>query len=185
MPGRSGIHLSIGCAILVVVTFGMAMLTDHGTQSRLLVMEVSVGLMAALVPDWRYASALGLIGYLLYLGFLVNQYGELGWHGMPSLFEAIIVGLAYSLGRGQRWVRSLRLWGGNHPWRQGRVKNRRCAVGIASRSVSTGLNLGLNRFCLEESVREMTIKEVHGGRLGLRAAHHRALRGAGSNHSGS
>lgn len=100
-----GIHLGIGTAGMIFVVCAVAMFTDHGSVVRLLAVAVAVGFGAALIPDWRYAAALGVIGYLLYLGFLVNQFGELSWSGRNSLADLGVFTFAFLLGLGQRWMR--------------------------------------------------------------------------------
>ena len=62
---EGGFQLGVGAAAMVVVAFGAATFTDHASVLRLLVMVLAVGLGAALIPDWRYSAALGVIGYLI------------------------------------------------------------------------------------------------------------------------
>jgi hypothetical protein len=103
LPG--GIHLGIGTAAMIVVAFAAAAFTNHGTVQRLLVMALAVGVGAGLIRDWRYSAGLGLIGYLLYVGFLVNGYGELTWDGQRTARDVVVFSLAYALGLAQRWMR--------------------------------------------------------------------------------
>jgi hypothetical protein len=105
-PLPPGIHLGIGTGAMIVAAVVAAAFTDPATVQRLLVMALAVGLGAALIRDWRYSVALAAIGYLLYLGFLVNNYGELTWHGSSSLWDLTIFIMAYLLGLAQRWIRS-------------------------------------------------------------------------------
>ncbi|HZM79732.1 MAG TPA: hypothetical protein VFC19_28715 [Candidatus Limnocylindrales bacterium] len=115
-PVPGGIHLSIGTAAVVAVAFGAAAFTDHGSVERLLVMALAAGIGAALIPDWRYGATLGVITYLLYLGFLVNSYGELSWNYDRSLWDLIIFTMGFLLGLAQRWMRAERkVARGEHP----------------------------------------------------------------------
>jgi hypothetical protein len=91
---------------MIVVAFATAAFTDHGTVQRMLAMAVAVGVGAALIGGWRYSAGLGLIGYLLYVGFLVNRYGELSWDSGTAVGDAVVFLFAYALGVGQRWVRA-------------------------------------------------------------------------------
>lgn len=100
-----GIQLGVGAAAMVVVAFGAAALTDHGSVQRVLVMALAVGLGAALMSDWRYSAALGVTGYLLFVGFLVNSYGELSWQGSSALWNVGVFSFGYLLGLGQHWLR--------------------------------------------------------------------------------
>jgi hypothetical protein len=102
----AGIHLGIGTAAVIVVAFGVAAFTDAGSVQRVLVMALALFTGAALVPDWRYSLALGVIAYLLYDGFLVNRYGELSWRGEQSLWDILIFMVGYALGLGQRRIRT-------------------------------------------------------------------------------
>lgn len=90
---------------MIVMVVGAAVFTDQGSVVRLLVMAGAVGVGAALIADWRYSAALGGIGYLLYVGFLVNRYGELSWSGRDTWCELAIFTFAFVLGLGQRWMR--------------------------------------------------------------------------------
>jgi hypothetical protein len=103
---QGGVHLGVGTAAMIAVAFGAAAFTDHGTVQRLLVMALAVGLGAALISDWRYSAGLGVIGYLLYVGFLANSYGELAWQGDSALWDVGIFALAYFFGAGQRRLRA-------------------------------------------------------------------------------
>jgi len=102
---EGGIQLGVGTAAMVVVAFGAAAFTDHGSVQRLLVMVLAVGLGAALISDWRHSAALGVIGYLMFVGFLVNSYGELSWHGSSALWDVGLFSFGYLLGLGQRRLR--------------------------------------------------------------------------------
>jgi MFS family permease len=100
-----GLHLGIGSAAMIVVAFMAAAFTDPGSVQRLLVMALAMAAGAALIPDWRYSAGLGLIGYLLYVGFLVNEYGELTWDGHGSLWDLGVFTVGFVLGLAQRWWR--------------------------------------------------------------------------------
>jgi hypothetical protein len=83
---------------MVAVTVLTAMFTQPGSPQRLLVMALAAGVAVALMPDWRQGLLLALIGYLLYVGFLVNQEGELTWHGRHPWVEVGIFALTVSSG---------------------------------------------------------------------------------------
>lgn len=91
---------------MVAVIFGAAIFTDHGSLARLLVVALAISFGAALIRDRRYSAALGVIGYLLYVGFLVNQYAELSWHGRSSVWGLSVCAFGYWIGLGQRWLRA-------------------------------------------------------------------------------
>lgn len=93
----SGIRLGIGCGVMIVITVLAAALTEPGSPVRLLAVVLPVAVGAALIPSWRHSALFGVIAYLLYIGFLVNQYGELAWDlgsGQASLMMFLIAYLA-------------------------------------------------------------------------------------------
>jgi hypothetical protein len=84
---------------MVAVTMLTAAFTDQATPQRMLVMAIGVALAVALPTDWRHGLLLAVTGYLLYVGFLVNRFGELTWHGRDIRWELAGFALAALIGR--------------------------------------------------------------------------------------
>jgi len=62
---------------------------------------------AGRTPFGIHLAVAGL-GYLLFIGFLVNRYGELTWDGTTSAWYLTVFALAIGLGLSRRWIRALR-----------------------------------------------------------------------------
>src|SRR5262245_33216568 len=100
-----GIQLGIGSAALVAAWFVAAARGPSVSWQMVLLMAFAVAVGAALISDLRFATAFAVMGYLLFVGFLVNQYGELRWDGRASLGPLAVFGFAFWLGLGRRWMR--------------------------------------------------------------------------------
>lgn len=102
-----GINVAIGAALMVGSTMVAAVLFSMGEVSaRLVVVAIAVGAYAAAVADVRASLATAALGYLLFTGFLVNQYGDLAWDGASSGWHLLVLALPAGLSLASRWIRA-------------------------------------------------------------------------------
>jgi hypothetical protein len=75
---------------------------------------------AALTVDPRAVAAVGVLAFLVFDGFLVNQLGELSWHGQADQTRLLILAGAgtagVAVGTAYRGVRRLRVWRRRSEW---------------------------------------------------------------------
>lgn len=104
-----GIHVAAGAASVMVATVVAANLPASAGDWRLAPLAAALAVFAALTVDPAAAGAVAVLAYLLTIGFLVNEYGVLTWHGtadMYRLFEiAGSAGAGVALGALRRWSR--------------------------------------------------------------------------------
>jgi hypothetical protein len=102
-----GINLAVGALVTVGATMVAAAAFSPGEVSaRLLVVAVAVGGYAVMAADVGAAFATALLGFLLYTGFLANQYGTLTWDGASSVRHLLVLALPAGLAIPSRWIRT-------------------------------------------------------------------------------
>jgi hypothetical protein len=67
-------------------------------------MAAVVGVVAAVLTDWRACAGAAVLAALIYVGFLVHRDGVLTGDAAAWPYT-IMIGLAAVLGRGARWLR--------------------------------------------------------------------------------
>jgi hypothetical protein len=103
---RNPLDLAVGATAMVVATaLAAALFPDAQTVARLAVMAAAIGGCAALLTRALPAVAVAAIGFLLHVGFLVNERGELTWDGLAALWELLMIAVATGAGLLCRWVR--------------------------------------------------------------------------------
>jgi hypothetical protein len=97
--------LAGGCAAVVGAALASAAFIPPGhLGARVLVMAVTVGVLAAVLSDWRACAGVAVVAALIFVGFLAHRDGVLT--GDRSAWPyTIMIGLAAILGRGERWRR--------------------------------------------------------------------------------
>jgi hypothetical protein len=101
--------------------FGLAAVATAGTLAailfapadvayRALAMAVTVGVLAALLADWRACAATTIIASLILVGFMAPRFGESDG-GQAVWSYMVLIGFAALIGRGQRWMRAAPLPG--------------------------------------------------------------------------
>jgi hypothetical protein len=79
----------LGCLLVALV------LPPHATTGRLVILSLVVAGFAAVVRNLSAALLTGALSWPFYLGFLLDQHGELTWHGPVDLVRlAVLVGAA-------------------------------------------------------------------------------------------
>lgn len=109
-----GINVAIGIVVVVIAGLVAAAIPQSAGSARLTLFAAALGLFAVLSGDPRAVVVVGVLGFGIFDGFLVNQMGELSWHGSADvtrlwvLSVAAVCGLA--VGVVHRGVRRARLW---------------------------------------------------------------------------
>ncbi len=112
----TGILLGFGSFAVVVAGFVASAVPTEESGIRYGVLVGTVLIFTALVNEWAAASAAAVVGFLVFDGFLVNQLGELSWHGSADLSRLLALAAAVTFGRllGDGY-RSYRLVRGSKP----------------------------------------------------------------------
>jgi hypothetical protein len=112
----TGIAVAAGSVVVVVSAFVSAAVPASAGVVRLGLVAAALAGFAALTVNVNAAVAVGILAFLVFEGFLVNQLGELSWHGIEDVWRlltlaaaaglGIVVGVAYrALGRWRMWAR--------------------------------------------------------------------------------
>ena|ERR1700754_4315840 len=96
-----GIELGIGSVAVVVLTI---MLASAPLSLGLAGLVAATAVGAAVIPNWRYSLALGVITYFLFIGFIAGDMGVLSWRGHDAVWQTFAFGLAYIAGLVWRWL---------------------------------------------------------------------------------
>jgi hypothetical protein len=88
--------VGIGFATVVAACLLVALvLPPHATTSRLVILSVVVAGFSAIVQYLLAALVTAALGWPFYIGFLVEQHGELMWHGPVDVVRlAVLLGAA-------------------------------------------------------------------------------------------
>jgi cell division protein FtsW (lipid II flippase) len=97
--------LAGGCAAVVVAALATAaVVAPAHVGARMLIMAVTVGVLAAVLTDWRACLGVAVVGALIFVGFLAHRDGVLT--GSTAAWPyTIMIGLAAVLGRAVRRMR--------------------------------------------------------------------------------
>src|SRR5512144_2976332 len=94
-----GFGVAAGWVTVVVGCFVASWLYPPGAGAdRLLVLAVFIGAFAAVVRDALAALVTAGLAWPFYLGFLVDRYGELRWHGGVDLLRLAVLVVASLIG---------------------------------------------------------------------------------------
>jgi hypothetical protein len=93
-----GISVGIGATAVVVAAFADAVVPRHPVSLRWLPLAVVVACFAIWAADALAAAIVAGLAFVLANGFLVNQQGELSWHGRDDLRHLGVLSLAALLG---------------------------------------------------------------------------------------
>lgn len=94
-----GFGVAAGLATVVVGCFVATWLYPPGADAdRLLVLAVVIAGFAAVAGDALAAVVTAGLAWPFYLGFLVDRYGELHWHGPIDLLRLAVLAMASLIG---------------------------------------------------------------------------------------
>jgi hypothetical protein len=109
-----GINVAAGSIVVVVAGFVSAAVPPTAGAVRLGLFALALGLFAATTVDPLAVLLVGVLGFAVVDGFLINRLGELTWHGAADvsrlwvLLAAAVSGLV--VGAAWRGARRARLW---------------------------------------------------------------------------
>jgi hypothetical protein len=101
-------NVAVGMVAVVAAMMLAAVLPASAGAWRLVPVAVVLFLIGALTVDPAAVVFVATVAYLLVIGFLVNRYGVLTWHGMPDIYRLFVI--AVSAGAGLL-VGAVRQWG--------------------------------------------------------------------------
>jgi hypothetical protein len=87
----TGITTGVGGLAVVVAALVAALIPVPHTGWRFAVVAGVVGLFATLTRDEWAVAAVAALSWLVFNGFLVNQMGDLSWHGSPDLLRLMLL----------------------------------------------------------------------------------------------
>jgi hypothetical protein len=93
-----GLQVGAGALVVVVATIGAAALPSSAGAWRPAVVALALLTFTPFGTCLRAVASTTALGYLLAIGFLVNQSGELSWHGMPDVARLTLLGGAAMVG---------------------------------------------------------------------------------------
>ena len=93
-----GIHIGLGAVVVSAAVVLSAWLPTSAGGWRLVPVAAGLAVIGAYTVDPVAVVALTGLADLLVVGFLVNQYGVLTWHGMADVYR--LVALSVSAGGG-------------------------------------------------------------------------------------
>jgi hypothetical protein len=110
-PRRSPVGLQVGAGAVMVVLAAIvaAFLPVSSSWSRAVPVAVAVFAFALCSVQVRSVAVTTVLGYLLVIGFLVNRFGELSWHGWPDAARLALISGAAGAGRAVGAARSRQL----------------------------------------------------------------------------
>jgi len=94
-----GILVGLGSVAVIVAAFVAAIVPPSDPVVRYGVLVAMILTFTAITARWAAPSAVALIGFLVFGGFLVNRVGELSWHGAADLTRILALGAAVIFGR--------------------------------------------------------------------------------------
>jgi len=94
-----GILVGIGSVVVIAAGFVASAFPQADAMVRYGVLVLAVLGFTAATVVWTAPLVTAFIGFLVFGGFLVNQFGELSWHGSADLIRLIALGAAVIFGR--------------------------------------------------------------------------------------
>lgn len=123
LPERNpptGIAIALGSAVIVATAFVSAAVPASAGTARLGLVALALAGFAAWTVNPVAVSTVGGLGFLVFDGFLVNQLGELSWHGTADVRRLMVLAAAGVLGLGAgnayRAVHRMNSWRRRSEW---------------------------------------------------------------------
>lgn len=93
-----GIHIATGAVAVVAALSVAATMPASAGAVRLTPLAAVVFTAGLLTVDAIAVAALAVLAYLLFIGFLVNQFGVLSWHGSPDAYRLLAIAVPAGAG---------------------------------------------------------------------------------------
>ena len=87
-----GILAAVGSAAVIVAALIASAVPQGDAVVRFGIVAAVVLAYAVLADSWTASCVVGLIAFLIFNGFLVNQLGTLSWHGHADFVRLMILG---------------------------------------------------------------------------------------------
>jgi hypothetical protein len=111
---KTPVGINIGLGVVAVIAAMMLAAVLPATTGGWRLVPVAIGLVAvgAYTVDAAAVASVATVAYLLVIGFLVNRYGVLTWHGTPDTYRLLVIAISASaglaVGAAWRWTRRRR-----------------------------------------------------------------------------
>lgn len=130
LPERNpptGIAIALGSAVIVVSAFVSAAVPESAAAVRIGLVALALAGFAALTINPVAVTAVGGLGFVVFDGFLVNQLGDLSWHGPADVRRLMVLAAAGVLGLGAgtayRAVHRMNSWRRRSKWVAAQVRD--------------------------------------------------------------
>jgi hypothetical protein len=104
-----GINVGVGMVAVLAAMMLAALLPGSAGAWRLVPVAVALFVIGAFTVDPAAVAFVATVAYLLVIGFLVNRFGVLTWHGAPDIYRLLVIvvsaGAGLVVGAVRRWTR--------------------------------------------------------------------------------
>jgi hypothetical protein len=111
-PTPTGIHIGLGVPAVVAAVMVAALMPASAGGWRLVPVAAALVVIGACTVDPLAVAAITALAFLLVVGFLLNRYGTLTWHGMSDIYRFVAVsgasGAGLTIGAVRRWLQQRR-----------------------------------------------------------------------------
>jgi hypothetical protein len=104
-----GINIGLGMVAVVAAMMLAAVLPASSGGWRLVPVAAALVVVGMCTVDAAAVAFVSTVAYLLVIGFLVNRYGVLTWHGTPDMYRLLVIAISgvagLVVGALWRWTR--------------------------------------------------------------------------------